>query len=144
MPVRTKPPAWFWVVGILLLLWGIVGVAGFHIDLAMTGADRAKLDRYDQHFYTLRPNWFVPCYGIAVWTGLVGSILLLARRDLARLVYIVSLVAAVIMFGWMLAATDIIQQKGVLAATGLPAVIVLVCAFEIWLVGLAQRRGWVS
>ena len=144
MPERTKPPLWFWVVAIVLLLWAIAGVVGFHIDLAMTATARAKLDPYDRQFYVIRPRWFVPVYGVAVWTGLVGSFLLLARRDLARPLYVVSLAAALIMFGWMFAATDVIAHKGMLAAVGLPIFIWVICVFEIWLVGHAHRRGWVA
>jgi hypothetical protein len=144
MQKLANPPIWFWLLTGILTLWGIVGVAGFHLDLASTAADRAKLDPYDQRLFATRPVWFVGCYGLAVWTGLIGSLLLLARKALARLLYIVSLIAVVVMFGWMFVATDIIAHKGVLVATGFPILIALLCVLEIWLAGLARRRDWTN
>lgn len=140
----TKPPVWFWVLTGLLTLWGIVGVAGLYLDLSTTATDRAKLDAYDQQLYATRPAWFVACYGVAVWSGLIGSLLLLARRRIAGPLYVVSLIAVLVMFGWMFVATDIIAHKGVLVATGFPIVIALLCLFELWVVGVARRHGWVA
>lgn len=142
--VRTRAPIWFWIVAAALLLWGIMGVVGFHLDLAATAADRAKMDAYDRRFYDIRPGWFPVCYGIAVWAGLIGGALLLARRRLARALYSLSLIAVVVMFGWMFVATDIIAIKGWLTATGFPVVIALLGVAEVWLAGLAIRRGWIG
>jgi hypothetical protein len=144
MPSLAKPPLWFWVLAGLLALWGGMGVAGYHVDLATSPADRAGLDAYDRQLYATRPAWFMLCYGLAVWSGLLGSLLLLARRRFARPLFLVSLAAVVVMFGWMFVATDIIAHKGVLVATGFPVVIALLCLLEIWFAGLAQRRRWIG
>lgn len=144
MQEGAKPPVWFWVIVAILLLWAVAGVAGYHIDLAMSAADRAKLDAYDQHFYAHRPSWFVACYGIAVWTGLVGSLLLLFRKYVALPVYVISFGAVIIMFGWMFVATDIVAHKGAAIALGFPILIALMCAVEIGFSVLARRRSWIS
>lgn len=144
MTTKVKPPAWFWVVAVLLALWGVIGVVGFQVDVAMTPADVARLPPYDQQLYTGRPSWQIATYGVATWTGLLGSIVLLLRKAWARALYILSLVAVVAMFGWTFIATDIIAVRGVVVAAGLPVAIALIAVFEIWLAGVARRRGWIA
>lgn len=144
MNLRSKPPAWFWVVVVVLLLWGVMGVVGFYLDLNASPAERARMDSYDQSLYANRPAWFIWCYGLAVWSGLIGSALLLARKAAARPIYIVSLIAVVVMFGWMFVATDIVAHKGLLTAAGFPVVIALLAVAEIWLANHARRRGWIG
>ena len=144
MTLRVKPPTWFWIVAALLALWGVMGVVGFHVDVATSAADRAKLDPYDQQLYATRPPWLIACYAVAVWAGLIGSLLLLVRKRLALPLYVASLVAVLVMFGWMFVMTDIIAHKGVLVATGFPILVALLCVLEIWLARLAKKRGWIS
>lgn len=141
---RAKPPLWFWIAGVVLLLWGLMGVVFFQMDVAMTSADLAKLDPYDRQLYASRPSWLIATYGVAVWAGLLGSVLLLLRRSWARSLYLLSLVAIVVLFGFELGTTDLIAHKGFLEAAGFPIVIALIAAFEILLATRARRRGWIG
>lgn len=144
MIIRIKPPTWFWVVAGLLLLWGIVGVIGFQMTVAMTPADYARMPPYDRQLYASQPTWVTATYGMATWTGLLGTILLLARKVWARPLYFLSLAGVIVLFGWTFVMTDIIAVKGVVSATGFPVVIALIAIFEIWLAGLARARGWIG
>ena len=139
---RNRPPLWFWIVLALLILWGLSGVFGFYMSLS--AATRAGMSAYDRALYENAPRWYMPVYGIAVWAGLIGSVLLAFRRRVARLLYVASLVAVVVMFGYTFAATDLIAVKGVATAITFPIVIVLIGAFQIWLAGHAERRGWIG
>ena len=137
-----RPSIWFRIVVALLILWGIVGVIGFHMGLS--DSVRAQMDAYDRHLYESAPGWYMPIYGLAVWSGLIGSVLLALRRRLARNVYIISLAAIVVMFGWTLGTTDLIARKGLVTAAAFPIFIAAVAAFEIWLSRHARRRGWIG
>jgi hypothetical protein len=137
-----RAPAWFWILGGMLLLWSIVGVAMFLLSLHLSAPVRAGMSAYDQHLYDSQPGWYYLVYGVATWAGLIGSALLLARRRLAQAFYIVSLVAVVVMFGWMFTTTDIIAVKGLATAAGFPVVIALIAALQIWFAGYAAGRWW--
>lgn len=139
---RIRPPVWFRIVAIVLVLWGIVGVFAFHASFLESV--RATMDAYDRKLYDAWPVWYAPVYGVAVWTGLIGSVLLALRRRVARPFFVVSLVAVVVMFGWTFVATDLIAVKGVVTATAFPIAIALTCVFQIWLAGYAERRGWIG
>jgi hypothetical protein len=69
---------------------------------------------------------------------------LLARSRTARPIFIASLIAVVVQFGYIFASTDLMAVKGFVAAAGFPIVVVIIAAFQIWLAGHAQSRGWIG
>lgn len=131
-------------MAIVLVLWGALGIYAFYADVTMSEAAKAQLSDYDRRLLASRPSWFVWLYGIAVWSGLFGSVALLLRSRLARAIFIVSLVGTVAMFGYIFAVTDLIAVKGFGPAAGFPIFIVAMGILQVWLAGLAIRRGWIG
>lgn len=141
--LRNKAPAWFWLVAVLITLSGAIGVAAFYMDLTMSPAAVAQMSDYDQALRASRPGWFMWLYGAAVWSGLLGGVLLLLRSVAAHPVFVVSLVLAVVMFGYIFAVTDLIAVKGLGVAAGFPLIVLLIGACEIWFATRARRRAWI-
>ena len=141
---RNRPPMWFWIVTIILVLWGVMGVAAFYMDAMPTPEQLAKMSAYDRTLQASRPHWFLWLYGAGVWSGLIGGIALLARSRFCQPLFVLSLVLVVAMFGYMFAMTDLIAVKGFTAAAGIPILVAAIGVFEIWLAGLAHRRRWIS
>lgn len=129
---RQTPPTWFWVVAVLITLWGALGVFVFYSDVTMSDAAKAQLSSYDRTLLASRPGWFVWVYGVAIWSGLFGGIALLARSAYARWLFIASLVAVVFQFGFIFAVTDLIAVKGFVAAAGFPIFITIVAIAQVW------------
>jgi hypothetical protein len=142
--LRETPPAWFWVVAIVVTLWGVLGVVAFYMDVAMTEAAKAQLSEYDRNLLASRPTWFAWLYAVSTIGGLLGGIALLARSTLARLFFIASLVGVILQFGWIFAVTDLIVVKGFVAACAFPIFIAIVAVFQVWFAGLARKRGWIA
>jgi hypothetical protein len=140
--IRQSPPRWFAVVATALILWGLAGIFAFYSDVMMNESRLAAMAPYDRQLFEARPGWFIWVYGAAVWAALAGSIALWARRRLARPLYIVSLVAVVIQFGWVFLATDLIAAKGAAQVVPFPVVILAASLFQLWLATRASRRGW--
>lgn len=95
--IRTGvTPRHVWIVGGLSLVWNAFGA----FDYTMT---QTKNESYMQaftpeqldFFYGL-PAWVVACWAIAVWGGLVGSILLLLRKKAAVWLFLASLIGMVV------------------------------------------------
>ncbi len=99
----AKTPVHLWIVGIVALLWNLIGVT----DYVMTRT------RNDDYFRSVMPSLdpqLIYAYidsmpllaaigwGLGVWGALVGSLLLLARSRHAMLAYLVSLAGAVVSF----------------------------------------------
>ena len=76
--------------------------------------------------------------------GFLGALAMLARSVLARPLFVVSLIAIVVQFGWLFTQTDILAHRGVATTLPFPLVIAVIAAVEIWLADLAQRRGWIG
>lgn len=142
--VRAKAPVWFWIVSVVLALWGAMGVFAC-IQQFRLGADAmGPADDYYRALYAALPAWYNIVYAVAVGMGFMGSVALLLRSRLARPFYIVSLIAVVVQFGWLFVATDMIAVRGFVATAGFPIFIVIVALVQIWLAGLAVRRGWIG
>lgn len=79
-PAASRTPVHLWIVGILALLWNLVGAfdylaTQFGWEFYMSSFSQEQLD----YFYGF-PAWVVAAWAIAVWGSLLGSIALLARK----------------------------------------------------------------
>ena len=91
-----RTPLHLWVVGILALLWNAMGA----FDYVMTETrNAAYMDQFTPEqldFFYGFPAWVIAFWAIAVWGGVLGALLLLARRCLAYPVLLVSFVAMIV------------------------------------------------
>jgi hypothetical protein len=138
----TKPPKWYFAVTGLLVLWALVGCYSYLAQVMMTPADLANLPEAQRDMIRTLPTWLTALYAIAVWSALAGAICLLLRLTFAPTAYLVSLVAVIIQFGWILGATQIIKTMGFAEAAGSPIFIAIVGAASVWFARLAKGRGW--
>ena len=137
----TKLPGWFWAVATLFVLWSLAGVFACYTQLTMTPEQLAALPAQQREAFAAMPGFIKVAYAIAVLSGLLGALLLLARKALARPVFILSLVAVVIQFGWVFGPYGALTKLGASAAA-FPAFIVILGVAEIWFAGIAIRKGW--
>ena len=127
----------FWVIGVVTLLFNLIGVANFVTQMdaenvaAMPDAYRAIIES--------RPAWATGAFAVAVFAGAVGCLLLLLRKSAAYYVFIASLVGAVV------------AQVPVFGAVEYPPEAVLggisqlaVTAFLIWFSKRSEQKGWIS
>jgi hypothetical protein len=137
----NKPPSWFYVAAVILILWECIGCYAYLSDVTMTAADMAQLPVAQQDIWKMTPSWVTAAYALAVWIGLAASIALLLRFKIARSLYAVSLIAVVAQFGWTFVATPILETIGPSAAI-FPAFIIAVGAMAVWFSGKAIGNGW--
>lgn len=135
---RATTPWYFWVIGVLALLWNAFAAVDF---TASATKFAPYMDPYPQelkdYLYGL-PIWrWIVWFGGAVG-AFVGSVLLLLRRRLAVPVFLVSLVSAAITFGAGL--TD--KTAPAQAADPVFTVIILTIALGLLLYArwMAKRR----
>ncbi len=136
-----RPPGWFWVVGVLVALWMLVGVLAWCVDLGMSAERLAQMPAAQQQLYAMRPRWVFVVYAIAVFTGLAGAILLLLRHKLAKTLFLVSLLAAIVQFGYIFAAMHALALLGPAMALPLPAMVIAVGLFTVWYARWCARHG---
>ncbi|TPG14604.1 hypothetical protein EAH84_03775 [Sphingomonas oligophenolica] len=136
-------PTWFRIFAVVLLAWGAAGCFAWYQQFRLGADAMGPADAYQRALYAALPVWYNAVYAVAVGTGFLGALALLARSVFARPLFVVALIAVIVQFGWLFATTDILAHRGV-GAAGFPIVIVVITGFEIWLARHAQRRGWIA
>lgn len=139
-----RPAGWFTTVAVVLLLWGLMGCWAFYMHLSFGASMKPDPDAWDRAYDAALPVWFTAVYAVGIGAGVLGSLALLLRSRLAWPMYLASLIAVVIQFGWVFAATDLVAHKGAASTAPFPVLIVAIAAFQLWLAGHARRRGWIG
>src|SRR6476619_5061735 len=129
--VETRTPVHLWIVGILSLLWGCFGAYDYtmtrlrnldYIASSMPGVDpNAALAWVDAMPLYAQIGW-----GLGVWMGLLGSVLLLIRNRWAVWAYGLSLLGAVVGLGYQMALAPPLAGADRPIDKLMPAVIILV------------------
>jgi len=140
--VRQRPPSWFWWISALLTLWGLLGCYFCARQFALGPDAMGPADAYQRTLYAALPGWYNYDYAIATGAALIGGLALLRRAAMAHILFIVSLVAVVVQFGWLFAATDILTVKG-LATAIFPLIILAIAIYSIVFAAKARRHGWI-
>lgn len=96
MTLRKKPSLWFWIIAVLLLLWNLLGLSAFAIEIFSPDLVTASLNDQQLEIYNDRPGWYMYNYSMAVLAGTFASILLLAGKKLAVPLAVLSLVAVLV------------------------------------------------
>ena len=134
----TNPPGWFTIAAVAALLFEAFGAYTYLVHVT---ADPNALPIDQRDMVLAMPVWMTAAYGIAVWVGLAGALLLLMRRRLAVPLLAVSLLAAVVQFSALLidpAMRNLVGSDDLLA----PFLIILVC-YGIWhFATVARKSGW--
>jgi hypothetical protein len=123
-------PSWFWIVAGLAVLWEAFGCYTYVTQSPVPDAQRVG-------GYAKMESWQWGVFAIAVWSGLIGALLLLARSRWATALLLVSLLAAAIQYGVAAA------QGGIDADARPIAVAVLVVGVLLVIfASRARRKGW--
>lgn len=142
MATEAKPPVWFWIVTILLVLWEAMGCYACYMQIRLGAAAMGPVDDWSLRYYAALPAWYNGVYAIATFGGLLGGLALLLRAKLALILFWISFVAVIVMFGYAFAATDLIAHKGIANVLPFPLFIAAVGAFSIWFASFAVKSGW--
>lgn len=140
--VRQRPPGWFWWISALLALWGLLGCY-FCVRQFLYGADAmGPADAYQRALYAALPGWYDVDYAVATGAALLGGLALLRRTAVAQVLFVVSLIAVILQFGWLFAATDILAVQGATTVI-FPLIILAIAIYSIAFAAKARRYGWI-
>lgn len=133
----------FWVVGILALLWNLVGVAMFFLQLTMSPQQVAQLPPAEQTIYNAVPQWLYVAFAIAVFGGVLGAIGLLAKKRWAVTMFFVSLLAVLAQYVGLFTSTPAWDLKG-MSTLVMPGIVVVIALYLWWYSQKAAVRGWLD
>lgn len=143
MATQARTPVHLWIVGALALLWNCFGAFDYlmtrmrnedYFAAAMPGADpQAVLAWVDAFPFYAQFGW-----GLGVWGGLVGAVLLLMRSRWAVAAFAASLIGALLGLGYQILIAP--PMPGMEGASGevMPFVIIVV-ALGLFLYARAMK-----
>ena len=136
-----QPTPWhLWVVGILGLLWDAMGAFDYLMTQTENESYMSGFTPEQLEFFYGFPTWVVAFWALAVWGGLLGTILLLLRKRLAVPVLLASFLCMIVT-----SIHNFLLSNGaeVMGGVGLIfSVLIFVFALGLWLYARAMaQRG---
>ena len=141
---QARAPVHLWIVGILSLLWSCMGAYDYvmsrmhnmaYLKAMMPNANPALVYAYMDSM----PIYASIGWGLGVWGGLLGAVLLLIRSRYAVWAFLISLVGMVLSFGWQLfLATNVPAGMN---NPVVPAVITVIGLFMLWYSWSMEKKG---
>lgn len=120
----------FWIIGIVALLWNLMGVTSYLRQAYMTEDALAALPAEQQALYENAPAWVTGAFALAVFGGLLGCVLLLMKKKLATLVFIISLISVLAQMSYNFFMTNAVEVMGAMAIF-MPVLVIVISIFLV-------------
>lgn len=140
MRLPASPPLWFRVAALLAVIWNAFGVAMYLSSVGMFGDPMAGLSETERAAASSIPGWITGAFATGTFAGLFGSVGLLLRKGWAYALLIVSLIALLVLEGWILFFSGAVEAFGI----AVPIIVSSVAILLAWLASFARRRGWLD
>lgn len=128
---KNKPETSFWIIGIIALIWNLLGVMSYLQQAYMTADERSALPLEQQALYENTPAWVTAAFALAVFGGALGCILLLLRKKTATFVFVISFIGIVAQMVYNLLMSEAMEVYGPFAIV-MPIMVLIVGSFLIW------------
>jgi len=132
-------PRHLWVVGILALLWNAVGAFDYVMTESRNASYMSSFSKEQLAYFYGFPAWVIACWAIAVWGGVLASLLLLLRKRLAVTMFAASLAAMLIVSLYNFGLSDGLAIMGRGAAMFSAVIFVVAVALLMYSSALARR-----
>jgi hypothetical protein len=138
-PVKT--PWHLWLVGVVAVLFNLIGVVDFAMNLAQgpkylqsMGMTPEQIAHYQQ-----MPGWMLVVWAVGVFGAFGASLLLVGRKALAFSVFVVSLLAFLLSLVYTYLLTNGGALMGPQMAMTSAVIALLLVAFSLYARFMAQR-----
>jgi hypothetical protein len=143
MNAAVSRPLGFWIVSVLALLWNLLGMAIFFMQINMPAETLAAMPAEQRVLYESTPVWVNGAFAVAVFGGALGSAMLLMKKRLALPLLALSLLGVLVQMGYTYLMTPAFRVYGASSAI-LPALLVLIALFLVWFARRSLVRGWIN
>ena len=137
MTETGKTPLHLWVVAAIAIFWNGFGCFIYYTEQVGTSTTPEAL------FYDAYPMWMHAVWAISVWGALLASLLLLARKRLATVLFLISLLGLVISTLRNYAAANAFEISGV-GGAGFTAFLIIVAVAFYRYSAKMESRGVVT
>ncbi|MEP0203254.1 MAG: hypothetical protein ABJ084_02825 [Halioglobus sp.] len=140
---RKKVERWYYIILSIALLWNLLGVSAFVMQIMMTPEAMANLPPAERELYANIPIWSTVAFGVAVLGGTLGCIGLLLRKQWGLIVLWLSLLGILTQMTHVLLLSDVLKVSGPGAAV-MPVLITVVAVALIIIGRNANTRHWLD
>jgi uncharacterized membrane protein len=140
---KSISPKWFMIVSAILLIWNLLGVMAYVMQVTMSPETLAALPEAQRQLYETTPVWATAAFAIAVNGGALGCALLLLKRNLAGLFLQLSLAGVVVqMFHafFMSKSFEVFGPGGLI----MPIMVIVIAISLVILAAKAKAKRWTS
>ena len=139
----TKRSVGYWIVAVFALVWNLIGVAMWYLQVSMTPDQLAAMPEAQRQVYEGTPGWINIVFAVAVLGGVLGALGLLMKKRWACTMFALSLIALLVQ---MIGAYVVTPAWAAYGPVGLvmPVVLLLIALFLLWYANKAQARSWLS
>jgi hypothetical protein len=138
-----RPPTTFWVVGGAALLWNLIGLMFYYMQVTMTPEALESFTAEQQAFFTSAPVWATSAHAMAVNAGILGCLMLLLRKAWAVPLFGLSLAGIIVqdLHAFVLSSgLDIFGSQAII----LPAIVAVIATALVLYSRQAKGRRWLT
>lgn len=138
---NSKPTRWFWIIGVAALIWNLLGVMAYILQVTMTDEALAQLPDDQRMLYESVPAWAIAAFATAVFAGAFGCLALLLRRTWAIPLFALSLVGVLLQMFHAFFLSEAAQDYGA-SDVMMPVLVILIAVWLLWYSRAVNARGW--
>ena len=136
-------PRSFWIISSVALVWNLIGVARYVMQLRLTEDMLTALPEAERALYMNIPTWATSAFAVAVVGGAIGCVLLLLRSVWAVPAFLISLLGVLVQMYHAFVIANAIDVLGPASAL-VPTLIVGIGVGLIWYARSAKEKGWLT
>ena len=140
---NKQSPKWFMVVAAVLLVWNLLGVMAYILQVTMSPETLTALPDEQRQLIENTPAWATAAFAVAVNFGALGCLLLVLKRNLAGLFLQLSLAGVVVqMFHsfFMSKSFEVFGPGGLV----MPVMVIVIAIYLVTLAAKAKAHRWTS
>lgn len=141
--LHSNAPKWFSIVAIILLIWNLLGVMAFIMQMMMTPEDIAALPQAEQELYANVPTWAIVAFACAVFGGALGCLLLVLKKSSALYLLVLSVLGVCVQMYHSFFISNSIEVYGP-GGMIMPVMVIVIAFALVWLCRKATAEKWIS
>lgn len=138
---ENKAPKWFMIVAVILLIWNLLGVMAYLMQVTMSPEALAALPEAQLELLENTPAWATVAFAVAVNGGALGCLLLVLKRNLAGFFLQLSLAAVLVQMFYsffMSKSFEVFGPGGLV----MPVMVIVIAIYLVVLASKAKANRW--
>jgi nitrate/nitrite transporter NarK len=141
--MKTKSPKWFMIVAVVALIWNLIGVMVYIMQVTMSPEVLNQMPETERLMYENIPEWVTSVFAIAVFGGALGSLVLILKKKFATTLFVISLIAVLFQMYYTYFVSDFTEISD--SPNVVMSVLVVVIAISLTLFSRnAQKKNWIA